>query len=84
MALHDQHTTRTANALIDARKFGSPKLAKHALGAPGVINLSQRLVVFSATAADIENLVPRARRDMSGGASNEVVQGVARHNPDSI
>ncbi|HKH02986.1 MAG TPA: GNAT family N-acetyltransferase [Bradyrhizobium sp.] len=84
MALHDQHTTRTANALIDARKFGSPKLAKHALGAPGLVNLSQRLVVFSATGADIENLVPRARRDMGGGASNEVVQGVARHNPDSI
>src|SRR5215212_9550034 len=52
--------------------------------ASGDINLSQRSVVFSATAADIDDLVPRARREMGGGASNEVVQSVARHNPDSI
>jgi len=84
MTLHDQQTTRTASALIDRRKHGSPKLARHSLGAPGVINLSQRSVVFSATAADIDDLVPRARREMGGGASNEVVQSVARHNPDSI
>jgi predicted GNAT family N-acyltransferase len=84
MTLHDQQTTRTASALIDRREHGSPKLARHSLGAPGVINLSQRSVVFSATAGDIDNLVPRARREMGGGASNEVVQCVARHNPDSI
>src|ERR1700694_5042059 len=79
MTIHDRHTTRTATALIDKNR-----LAKHALGAPEVINLSQRLVVFSAAAADIENLVPRARLDMGGGASNEVVRRGARHNPDSI
>jgi hypothetical protein len=28
--------------------------------------------------------MPRARREMGGGASNEVVLAVARHNPDSI
>jgi predicted GNAT family N-acyltransferase len=79
MTLHDRHTTRTAAALIDPRKLG-----KHALNAPGVINLSQRLVIFSAAGADIENLVPRARHEMGGGASNEVVKAVARYNPDSI
>jgi predicted GNAT family N-acyltransferase len=79
MTIHDRHTTRTATALIDKNR-----LAKHALGAPEVINLSQRLVVFSAAAADIETLVPRARLQMGGGASNEVVRRVARHNPDSI
>ena len=80
MTLHDRNTTRTAAALIDPRKMG-----KYALGAPGVINLlSQRLVVFSATGADIEHLVPRARREMGSGATNDVVKGVARYNPDSI
>ena len=79
MTLHDRHSTRAATALIHTHK-----LAKHALGTPGVVNLSQRLVVFSATAADIENLVPRARREMGGGASNEVVRRVAGYNPDSI
>jgi predicted GNAT family N-acyltransferase len=79
MTLHDRHTTRTATALIDTQR-----LAKHALGAPELTNLSQRLVVFSATSADIENLVPRARLEMGGGASNAVVRRVARHNPDSV
>jgi predicted GNAT family N-acyltransferase len=79
MTIHDRHTTRTATALVNP-----PRIAKHALEAPELISLSQRLVVFSAAAADIENLVPRARLDMGGGASNEVVRRVARHNPDSI
>jgi predicted GNAT family N-acyltransferase len=79
MTLHDRHTTRTAKALID-----TPKHAKHALGTPGVINLSHRMVVFSAAAADIETLIPRARQEMGGGASNEVVRRIARHNPDSL
>jgi predicted GNAT family N-acyltransferase len=79
MTIHDRHTTRTATALIDPNK-----LAKHALGASEVVNLSSRLVVFSAAEADIETLVPRARQEMGGGASNEVVRRVARHNPDSI
>jgi predicted GNAT family N-acyltransferase len=79
MTIHHRHTTRTATALVSP-----PRMAKHALEAPELISLSQRLVVFSAAAADIENLVPRARMDMGGGASNEVVRRVARHNPDSI
>jgi predicted GNAT family N-acyltransferase len=79
MTLHDRRTTRTAAALIDPRKLG-----RHALGEPGVINLSQRLALFSAAGADIENLVPLARLEMGGGASNEVVKGVARYNPDAI
>jgi predicted GNAT family N-acyltransferase len=79
MTIHDRHTTRTATALVNP-----PRMAKHALEAPELISLSQRLVVFSAAAADIENLVPRARLDMGGGACNEVVRRVARHNPDSI
>ena len=46
--------------------------------------LSQRMVVFNATFRDIETLLPRARESMGGGASNEVVHRVARHNPDSF
>jgi predicted GNAT family N-acyltransferase len=79
MTVHDRYTTRQAKALVDVQKP-----AKHPLGTPGPTNLARRLVVFSAGAADIEALLPRARQEMGGGASNEVVHRVARHNPDAI
>jgi predicted GNAT family N-acyltransferase len=79
MTVHDRHATRTAQTL-----FGPPKKAKFGLEAPGLTNVSQRLVVFNATPQDIEKLLPRARQSMGGGASNEVVHRIARHNPDSF
>jgi predicted GNAT family N-acyltransferase len=79
MTIHDRHATRTATTLVNPSR-----MAKRALGAPELIGLSQRLVVFHATAADIETLLPRARREMGGGASNATVLAVARHNPDSM
>jgi predicted GNAT family N-acyltransferase len=79
MTVHDRYTTRQAKALVDAQKP-----ARHPLGTPGSTGLAQRLVVFSAAASDIETLIPRARQEMGGGAANEAVHRVARHNPDSI
>src|SRR5580692_3110087 len=79
MTVHDRRTTRSAQALM-----GVPKPAKFGLEAPGLANLSQRLVAFNATFQDIETLLPRARRAMGGGAPNEVIHRVARHNPDSV
>ncbi len=79
MTIHDSYATRSAKALIDAKKP-----AKYALGGAKPRNVSQRLVVFNATSSDIEALVPRARLEMGGGASNEVVIRVARHNPDTF
>jgi predicted GNAT family N-acyltransferase len=79
MTIHDRHTTRTATVMVNPSR-----MTKRALGTPELLGLSQRLVIFSATATDIETLLPRARRDMGTGASNEVVQAVARYNPDSI
>lgn len=79
MTIHDRHTTRTVTAMANPSR-----MTKRALGTPELLGLSQRLVIFSATATDIETLLPRARRDMGTGASNEVVQAVARYNPDSI
>jgi predicted GNAT family N-acyltransferase len=79
MTVHDRHATRAARPLI-----GFPTPSKYGLEAPGLTNISQRLVVFSATHKDVEELLPRARRAMGGGASNQVVQRIARHNPDSI
>ena len=43
--------------------------ARFGLEAPGLTNLSQRLVVFSATYQDIETLIPRARKAMGAGAA---------------
>jgi predicted GNAT family N-acyltransferase len=79
MTIHHRPTTRTATAPAN-----SPRMAKRALGTSELIGLSQRVVVFHATAADIETLLPRARQEMGGGAANEVVLAVARHNPDSM
>ena len=79
MTVHDRRTTRSAQALM-----GVPKPAKFGLEAPVLTNLSQRLVAFNATFQDIETLLPRARRAMGGGAPNEVIHRVARHNPDSV
>ncbi len=79
MTVHDRRTTRTARTFTDA-----PRPARHGLEARGQISLSQRLVVFSATYRDVENLIPRARKEMGGGASNEAVHRVVRHNPDSL
>ena len=62
--------------------MGVPKPAKFGLEAPGLANLSQRLVAFNATFQDIETLLPRARQAMGGGAPNEVIHRVAQHNPD--
>jgi hypothetical protein len=81
MTVHDRHTTRTAQALAGAQ---SQKKARFGLETEGLVNLSQRLVVFSASFQDIESLLPRARQVMGGGASNEVIHRVARHNPDSV
>jgi predicted GNAT family N-acyltransferase len=79
MTVHDRRTTRSAQALM-----GDPKPARFGLEAPRLANLSQRLVTYSATFQDIETLLPRARRAMGGGAPNEVIHRVARHNPDSV
>jgi predicted GNAT family N-acyltransferase len=79
MTVHDRHTTRTAQALV-----GAQKKARFALEEPGLTNLSQRLVVFSASFQDIETLIPRARKAMGGGAANAVIHRIARHNPDSL
>lgn len=79
MTVHDRHTTRTAQALV-----GAQKKARFGLEAPGFTNLSQRLVVFNATFRDLETLLPRAREAMGGGATNEVIHRVARHNPDTF
>lgn len=79
MTVHDRHTARTAQALV-----GTQKKARFGLESPGFTNLSQRLVVFSASYHDIETLIPRARRAMGAGAANEVIHRVARHNPDSL
>src|SRR5262245_42847424 len=79
MTVHDRQTTRAAQGLA-----GVQRKAKFGLEADGLTNLSQRLVVFSAKFHDIETLIPRARRAMGGGAANEVIHRVARHNPDSL
>jgi predicted GNAT family N-acyltransferase len=79
MTIHDRGTTRTAEALIGTRRH-----AKHSLDTPGLTKLSHKLVVFSATYQDVETLLPPARKEFGGGASNEVVHRVMRYNPDSF
>ena len=79
MTIHDRGTTRTAEALIGIKKH-----AKHSLDTPGLAKLSHKLVVFSATYQDVETLLPPARVEFGGGASNAVLHRVMRYNPDSL
>jgi predicted GNAT family N-acyltransferase len=67
-----------------AKWFARPQRAKHDLRDVDLSSLAKRLVVFTPRAEEIHSLVARATREMGGGASSQVVCGVARHNPDCI
>lgn len=46
--------------------------------------LARRLVVFTPTAREIDDLMDRARKDIPGLGATEVVHRVVSHNPDSF
>jgi predicted GNAT family N-acyltransferase len=49
-----------------------------------VLRLAKRTVIFTVDAAGIGSLMDAARQDIPGLTSNEIVQAVANHNPDTF
>src|SRR3954447_10408834 len=68
MNAYARRVTRIAN-----RPASLGPSAKHHLTSLDTSKVAQRLVVFTPTAADIDYLLPQARRQMGGGAATEVV-----------
>ncbi|MEA2862319.1 MAG: hypothetical protein QOC84_275 [Bradyrhizobium sp.] len=49
-----------------------------------VLQMARRTVIFTVDAAGISSLMDAAREDIPGLTSNEIVQAVANHNPDTF
>ena len=79
MTLHDRSIDRAKSHAIR-----SQTKARHPLGTMQTGRLSGRLNVFTPSLDTVDGLLERARREMGGGATNEVVHRVIRHNPDSF
>lgn len=80
MNVHVRRVTRASESRISVERA-----AKYHLSNLESSRVAQRLVVFTPTAADIDQLLPHARDAMGGGgATTEVVHRVFRHNPDSF
>jgi predicted GNAT family N-acyltransferase len=49
-----------------------------------MMQMARRTVIFTVDAAGIASLMDAARQDLPGLTSNEIVQAVANHNPDTF
>src|SRR5437879_1514600 len=49
-----------------------------------ILQMARRTVIFTVDAAEIASLMDNAREDIPGLTSNEIVQAVANHNPDTF
>lgn len=49
-----------------------------------ILQMARRTVIFTVDASGIASLMDAARQDIPGLTSNEVVQAVANHNPDTF
>ena len=46
------------------------------------LQVARRTVIFTVGAAEIAALVDRAREDIPGLTTNEIIEAAANHNPD--
>jgi predicted GNAT family N-acyltransferase len=79
MSVHDLHVTRVAKALV------SPvRAAHHPFGTLNTERLAKRLVTFTPTGDEVDKLMSRARRDIEGLTSTDVIHRVMSFNPDAF
>lgn len=78
MSMHDHKATRSANL---AR---SSQPALHFLGGLDPQRFARRHVVFSPSGSQVDDLIARARRELPGLTSPDVVHRVMTHNPDVL
>ena len=77
MTAHDLQFTRAAKAVTNP--FPTPH---HPLSHIDTKNLARRVVVYSPGGPEIETLLNRARKDIAGLTTSEIVYRVVSHNPD--
>ncbi|HWL03719.1 MAG TPA: GNAT family N-acetyltransferase [Xanthobacteraceae bacterium] len=79
MTAHDVRVVRAAEQTL------SPvHTAHHPLNRLNLQQLGRRLVVFTPIGAQVDALLDRARRDISGLTSDDIVRNVVSHNPDAF
>ncbi len=72
--------------LLDERSEadGDCRADAHSLAQLSPQRLARRLVIYTPTAPEIDELLDRARRDLPEIGANEVVHRVVSHNPDTF
>lgn len=79
MSVHDLRMTRAAEAL-----FRPLRPAGHKFGTLNTEQLAKRLVVFTPAGDEVDRLMTRARRDIEGLTSTDVIHRVMSFNPDAF
>jgi predicted GNAT family N-acyltransferase len=79
MTIHDLHVTRAAKAPLRP-----VRQASHAFGTLNTEQLAKRLVIFTPAGDEVEKLMSRARRDIEGLTSTDVIHRVMSFNPDAF
>jgi len=79
MSVHDRRVTRAAEAL-----FRPLRPAGHQFGTLDTEQLAKRLVVFTPGGEEVDRLMTRARRDIEGLTSTDVIHRVMSFNPDAF
>jgi predicted GNAT family N-acyltransferase len=79
MTIHDLRVTRAARAFLRPVRNAS-----HRFGTLNTELLAKRLVIFTPNGDEVDKLMARARRDIDGLTSNDVIHRVMSFNPDSF
>jgi predicted GNAT family N-acyltransferase len=79
MTVHDLRVTRTAEALLRP-----VRPANHQFGTLDTEQLAKRLVIFTPAGDEVDKLMSRARRDIAGLTSTDVIHRVMSFNPDAF
>jgi len=79
MTLHDFRVARIAEVV-----GGSRSRSEHSIDQLDPCSMARRLVVFTPTGPLVDALFARARQDISGMTSIDVVRRVVSQNPDSL
>src|SRR5437588_8376579 len=79
MTIHDLRMTRAAKALLRP-----VRPASHPFGSLNTEQLAKRLVIFTPAGDEVERLMSRARRDIEGLTSTDVIHRVMSFNPDAF
>ena len=79
MSVHDLRVTRAAEALLRPARTTS-----HQFGTLNTEQLARRIVVFTPGGDEVDRLMSRARRDIEGLTSTDVIHRVMSFNPDAF